>query len=351
MWKPKRGFAFDSIVSLPVWQLRPRSFSRHFYSEERLAEWVFTIAKLRPLQLNLDFCERSEEVRDTLLHQFHRWPESKIAQAAERCNVLSRQAEKECQEQVQLHLQELCGKLLGGGKALFWLNVLEPLIHPASVPREEVREILLALLEELKDIDGVYEQLMEKNERIWAALTLPLEIEPLFQGVSTLALCGYRYDIAVQDAMEIMATFADRLTSPDPKNLPLGLSVVASVGTIVPVDTSSLSHLSQTFREKLADPLAVMFCKWKSIVEEVLDVLEKSLTAKWTLYEVSPFKEELKTAVQSDLQSSFQRLNHVLATSQLCAVGKEERLADVECLNIKILRERELLCVQLNPWM
>ncbi|POM66424.1 Hypothetical protein PHPALM_17718, partial [Phytophthora palmivora] len=303
--------------------MHSRDIARHnflpqFDCEEQLAEWVFGIAKFRPLQLNLECCERSEEVRDALLRQFHRWPNTRIAQAAERCKSLSQPGEQECQEQVQLYLRELRGKLMGGAKALFWLNVLQPLTHSASVPRDKVREILLALLEELKGIDGVYEQLMKKSGRIWAVLTLPLKLEPLFKGVGALALRGH--EISAHEAMEMLTIFAEEYTAfPNRKQrkLPLGLSVVASVGTFGPLDFPSLRELPQELRDQLVKPLATMVCDWVGVTEEVLDMLGKSLTTNWTLCERAPFEEEFKCLMQSDLQHSFQRLKHALATEQL----------------------------------
>ncbi|KAH7464848.1 uncharacterized protein KRP23_12586 [Phytophthora ramorum] len=321
-----------------------------FQSVERLAEWVFSVAKYRPLKLNLNFCERSEEVRDTLLRQFHRWPEAKIADAAKQFQTLSHVAEEQCQEQVQLYLQELRGKLVGGSNALFWLNVLQPLTHAASVPRPEAREVLMALLQESKSIDGVFEQLVTKSERVLAVLTLPLKLEPLFQGVSGLAQCGYAP--AANEAMEMLTMFAEEVTAyPERKKgkLPLGLSVVASVGGLVPLGVSGLSQLPEAFREQLASSFAKMATDWLMVVEEVLDVLEKSLKSRWLACERAPFEEELEEVVQGHLQTAFARLSQALAMDQLYALREmrgERPNADEGCLNVAICRGHGLLIVQ-----
>ncbi|CAH0474337.1 unnamed protein product [Peronospora belbahrii] len=91
-----------------------------------------------------------------------------------------------------LYIEELRGKLLAGANALFWLNVLQPMVHPAYLSRQEAREVLLLLLEELRNADGV------------------CELEPLFQGVSTLALCGH--EIAANEALQLLAVFAKQNT-------------------------------------------------------------------------------------------------------------------------------------------
>uniref|UniRef100_H3HDL8 VWFA domain-containing protein n=1 Tax=Phytophthora ramorum TaxID=164328 RepID=H3HDL8_PHYRM len=267
-----------------------------FQSVERLAEWVFSVAKYRPLKLNLNFCERSEEVRDTLLRQFHRWPEAKVADAAKQFQTLSHVAEEQCQEQVQLYLQELRGKLVGGSNALFWLNVLQPLTHAASVPRPEAREVLMALLQESKSIDGVFEQLVTKSERVLAVLTLPLKLEPLFQGVSGLAQCGYAP--AANEAMEMLTMFAEEVTAYPER--------------------------------KKASSFAKMATDWLMVVEEVLDVLEKSLKSRWLACERAPFEEELEEVVQGHLQTAFARLSQALAMDQLYALremrgGEDEK--------------------------
>ncbi|KAJ8538975.1 hypothetical protein ON010_g12895 [Phytophthora cinnamomi] len=185
VWKIKLlGHPFNVAMNPMLPSMHP-GFLPRFPTADHLAEWVFSAAKHRPVQLDLKLCERSEEVRDALLQKFSRWPETKIARAAEQFNALNQQAEQQCQEQVQLYVQELRGKLLGGMKALFWLDVLQPLKHPALLPRHEVREVLVALLEEIKTIDGLFELLIKTNERLWAVLTLPLKLEPLFQGSST----------------------------------------------------------------------------------------------------------------------------------------------------------------------
>ncbi|RLN53310.1 hypothetical protein BBJ29_000477 [Phytophthora kernoviae] len=75
----------------------------------------------------------------------------------------------------------------------------------------EIREILVAFLFELKSIDGAYEQLAMKSDRFWAVLTLPLKIAPLFQGVSSLAICGH--EAAARDAMKLVNLYADEYTA------------------------------------------------------------------------------------------------------------------------------------------
>ncbi|EGZ07752.1 hypothetical protein PHYSODRAFT_458160, partial [Phytophthora sojae] len=157
----------------------PRNFLPRFPSANQFAEWVFDVAKHRAVQLNLSFCERSEDVRDALLKKFHRWPETKIASAAERFKTLNQEAEQKCLEQVQLYIHELRGKLLTGTSALFWLDVLQPLKHPAMLPRSEVRAVLVALLDEIMATDGLFGLLTKTDERLWAVLTLPLKLEPL----------------------------------------------------------------------------------------------------------------------------------------------------------------------------
>ncbi|CAH0519770.1 unnamed protein product [Peronospora belbahrii] len=69
---------------------------------------------------------------------------------------------KETNRSVMLYIEELRGKLLAGANALFWLNVLQPMVHPAYLSRQEAREVLLLLLEELRNADGVCEVLMKK---------------------------------------------------------------------------------------------------------------------------------------------------------------------------------------------
>ncbi|ETL78079.1 hypothetical protein L917_21056 [Phytophthora nicotianae] len=326
-----------------------RSYLPQFQSAEQLANWVFNVAKYRSMKLNLNCYERSEEVRDALLRQFHRWPGTKVSQATERCQQLSQEAEQQCQEHVQLYLHELRGKLLAGAKALFWLDLLQPLIHPASVPRPEVRDVLTAFLDELKGVDGLYEQLIEKNGRLWAVLTLPLKLEPLFQGVSTLALCGHQ--IAANEAMQLLAMFASEypaLARGEKCKFPVGISIVASVGDFSPLDLSSLSDLPEMFREQLSAPLVMIVSDWIGVVDEVLDRLKNSLTNKWTSCEQAPFGEELEKTMESELQSAFQRLSHALATDQLYAMRKvagDGSSIDMDCLNVNIVREQGLLFV------
>ncbi|KAF4320805.1 hypothetical protein BBO99_00002897 [Phytophthora kernoviae] len=75
----------------------------------------------------------------------------------------------------------------------------------------EIREILVAFLFELKSIDGAYEQLAMKSDRFWAVLTLPLKIAPLFQGVSSLAICGH--EEAAREAMKLVNLYAGKYTA------------------------------------------------------------------------------------------------------------------------------------------
>ncbi|KAG7377755.1 hypothetical protein PHYPSEUDO_011048 [Phytophthora pseudosyringae] len=349
VWKLKRPCytklqATSGTKAIVPIKSMPRSFLPQFRSAERLAEWVFAVAKHRPMQLNLQCCERSDQVRDALLRQFHRWPETKVSQATNRYNTQAEGAQQRCQEQVQLYLQELRGKLVGAANALFWLNVLQPLTHPATVSRQEVRDILMALVDELKSVDGVYEQLARKSERLWAVLTLPLTLEPLFRGVSTLALCGHQ--AAALEAMQLLTMFAEECAAFPGRQLPVGVSVVASVGTFAPLlDIASLSDLPEAFRHQLSKPLVLMVRDWVAVVDEVLEVLEKSLTRQWASREREPCEEELKMALQRDLQSAFERLSHALATDQLYALRKAagER---ANCLDVSIARARGLLLVQ-----
>ncbi|KAI9983218.1 hypothetical protein PInf_007147 [Phytophthora infestans] len=321
----------------------------NFYSAEELADWVFNSAKFRPMKLKLSCCERSEEVRDALLRKFHRWPGMKISEATEQWQKLSQEAERQCQEHVQLYLRDLQGKLLAGATALFWLNLLQPLTHPASMPRAEVRDVLLAFVDELKSVDSFYEQLMEKNARLWAVLTLPLKLEPLFQGVGTLAQRGHQ--VAANEAMELLTLFAGEYTAVagrKKRKLSVGLSVVASVGTFTPLDLSCLSQLPEEFREQLSTPLAMMVSDWIRAVGEVLDLLKKSLVSKWVACERAPFEEELMMTTQRELQSAFERLSHALAADQLYAMRKATGKRSSVSLNVNVVRERGLLFVRIN---
>ncbi|KAL3669081.1 hypothetical protein V7S43_005465 [Phytophthora oleae] len=343
MWKP---------IKRPKYLFNPHSslvqFPPQFNSTEQLVEWVFNVAKFRPLQLNLENCEHSEEVREALLRQFHRWPETKMAQTSEHYSALSQIANQECHEQVQLYLQDIRGKLMAGVNALFWLDLLQPLTHPASMPREEVREVLIALLEELKSAEGVFEQLVKTDERFWAVLTLPLRIEPLFRGVSVLALCGHA--ASAKEAMQLLTLFAEQCVAfPRPKKpaLPVGLSIVASVGTFSSSDISGLSELPEPFRDQLAKPLVLMVHDWIAGVDQVLNVLEESLTSKWSLRERVPIEEELESAMENTLQGAYERLSHALGTNQLYAMRKGSSVNQT-CLNISIVRDRKVLLVQLS---
>ncbi|KAG6942488.1 hypothetical protein JG688_00018093 [Phytophthora aleatoria] len=356
VWKVKRPCYklqdqndLKAIIPMQTMLSPMHSYLPQFQSADQLAEWVFDVAKYRPMKLNLNCNERSEEVRDALLRQFHRWPGRKISEATERCQKRTQEAKQQCLEQVQLYLQNLRGMLLAGATALFWLELFQPLLHPASVPRPEARDVLMAFLDELKSVDGFYEHLMEKNRRLWAVLTLPLKLEPLFRGVSALALCGHQ--IAANEAMQLLAMFAGEYTAlagHEKRKLPVGLSVVASVGIFSPLDLSGLIELPEVFREQLSEPLVMMVRNWIGGVDEVLDLLEKTLTCKWTSCERAPFEEEFKMTMQSELQSAFERLSHALATDQLYAMRKvagERSNIDMDCLNVNVVSERGLLFV------
>ncbi|KAG3044379.1 hypothetical protein PC121_g21942 [Phytophthora cactorum] len=356
VWKLKRPCYklqdqndLKAIIPMQTMLSPMHSYLPQFQSADQLAEWVFDVAKYRPMKLNLNCNERSEEVRDALLRQFHRWPGRKISEVTERCQKRTQEAEQQCLEQVQLYLQNLRGMLLAGATALFWLELFQPLLHPASVPRPEARDVLMAFLDELKSVDGFYEHLMEKNGRLWAVLTLPLKLEPLFRGVSALALCGHQ--IAANEAMQLLAMFAGEYTAlagHEKRKLPVGLSVVASVGIFSPLDLSGLIELPKVFREQLSEPLVMMVRDWIGGVNEVLDLLEKTLTCKWTSCERAPFEEELKMTMQSELQSAFERLSHALAADQLYAMRKvagERSNIDMDCLNVNVVSERGLLFV------
>eukprot|EP00644_Phytophthora_capsici_P016438 jgi/Phyca11/123881/e_gw1.52.308.1 len=289
MWKP--------VHNRLQYSLNPQTalvqFPPQFRSAKELAEWVFNVAKFRPLELNLENCKHCEDVREALLRQFHRWPETKMAQTSAHYLALIQTADQYCHEQVQLYIQYLRGKLNAGMNALFWLDLLQPLTHQASVPREEVQEALIALLGELKSVEDVFEQLMKTNERNWAVLTLPLRLEPLFRGVGMLALCGHA--VSANEAMQLLTLAADKYVA-FPRNkmvtLPVGLSIVASVGTLLTSDLSGLSELPEPIRDQLAKPLALMVPDWIASVDRVLSVLEESLTTQWASCERAPLEEE-----------------------------------------------------------
>ncbi|CAH0473257.1 unnamed protein product [Peronospora belbahrii] len=177
--------------------------------------------------------------------------------------------------------REASGKLLAGANALFWLNVLQPMVHPACLSRQEVREVLLLLLEELRNADGVYEELMKKNERFWDLLRLPLKLEPLYQGVSTLALCGH--EIAANEALQLLAVFAKQNTvfCKQKRATPMGLSIVTSVGLLAPLEISIARELPKAFCEPLSQPFIKLIRDWHMVVDEVLDILGKFLAGKW----------------------------------------------------------------------
>ncbi|KAG7397284.1 hypothetical protein PHYBOEH_000929 [Phytophthora boehmeriae] len=299
------------------------TWSPTFHDAEDFAKWVFTLAKHKAVQLELSGCDNEEEVRDALLRQFHRWPDSAIAHATERCRVLSQQAEQRCQEQVQLYIQEIRGKLENGASALFWINLLQPQFYPTTVLANEIRDILVAFLFELKTIDGVYEQLATVSDRIWAVLTLPLKIEPLFQGVLSLASCGH--ETAAREAMKLLIMYADEHTASQERkrgDLPIGLSVVASIGGLVSVNVVDAIQLPELLRDDLAASLLMMQRDWLAVIKEVLNVLAKALMTRWASCERAPYEQELKDATQSELQGEFARLSHALATNQLYAVRK-----------------------------
>ncbi|KAK1937924.1 hypothetical protein P3T76_009661 [Phytophthora citrophthora] len=343
MWKPVSKRLQHSLN--PHSALVP--FPPQFYSAELLADWVFNVAKYRPLQLNLESCEDSEEVCEAVLRKFQRWPDTKMAQTSAHYDELIQKTNQDCQEQVQLYIQDVRGKLNAGANALFWLDLLQPLTHQASMPREEVQEVLIALLEELKSVEGVFEQLMKTNERFWRVLTLPLRLEPLFRGVSMLALCGHA--ASANEAMQLLAMFAEQYTA-FPRNkraLLVGLSIVASVGTFPISDLSGLGELLEPFRDQLSKPLTLMVPDWIAGVDRVLSVLEESLTNQWASCERAPLEEELKLAMEKIVQEAFKRLSHALRTNQLYAMRKGSSVNQT-CPNINIVREGKALFMQLN---
>ncbi|KAE9347113.1 hypothetical protein PF008_g7969 [Phytophthora fragariae] len=345
-WKKKPSIHLLEMSMIPT----HRNFLPRYQRADQVAEWVFNVVKHCPVRLDLKSCERSEEVRDALLQKFHRWPETKIASAAEKFNTLNQQAEQRCQEQVQLYLQELREKLLGGTNALFWLDILQPLKHSALLPRHEVREVLVALLEEIRAIDGLFELLMRTNERLWAVLALPLRLEPLFQGVSSLALRGH--EVSAMEAMQLLVLYAEQYTafsSQKKRVFPLGLSVVASVGAFVPLDASNLNELPEAIREKLAMPLSRIIPDWIEVIGAVLDIVDKSLTSRWMACERAPYEEELNTTVQTALQDAFARFTHALVTDQLYAmrtVDGERSSTNGDPLVVTILSKGKMLIVE-----
>uniref|UniRef100_A0AAV1UYL2 Uncharacterized protein n=1 Tax=Peronospora matthiolae TaxID=2874970 RepID=A0AAV1UYL2_9STRA len=347
----------NAWVSTNLTQPTVQDYCIRFRNADQLADWVYNAVKHQPIQLSLNGSERSKEVRDVLLRQFHRWPAMKLSRAEEQCQELSKQAEKRCQDQVQLYIHELGGKLLAGAKALFWLNVLHPMIHTAAVSRQESQEVLSLFLDELRSVDGVYEKLTTKNAFTWDVLTLPFRLEPLFHGVSTLALAGH--EVATNEAVRLVTAFAEQYALAERKNatVPTGLSIVASVGKLAPLKISSFEELPQTLRGCLVQPFAAVTGKWLSVVGEVLEVLNQSLTSRWVSRERSPYEKERKDTIERVLQSDFDRLNHALATDQLYVVSKARKdrsSAGDECLDVHILCDRGPLCVQLNRgngWM
>ncbi|CAI5731952.1 unnamed protein product [Peronospora destructor] len=287
--------------------------------------------------------ERNEEVRDALLRQFHRWPETKISRAVEQCQKLSQEAENLCQYQVEVYIEELRGKLLAGAKALFWLNVLQPVLHPALIPRQEAQEVLLLLLEELKSVDGVYEQFMKKSEHTWDVLTLPLTLEPLFRRVSTLALGGH--EIAENEARQILAMFAEQnaVFSRLKKATSADLSIVPSVCPLAALEISTSKILPKPFCEQFSRLFFMQTHDWFVVVDEVLDILGRSLASRWASCERASFEETCKNTVEQDLQSNFARLRHALATDQLYGMreaGTVRLNADDECLDVSILHKQ-----------
>ncbi|CAH0484679.1 unnamed protein product [Peronospora farinosa] len=289
MWKQKRpclnlqgsNESLKAFVPMqPTLQIEKNYFSL-FESADRLAEWVFNTAKHRPMQLDLCGSERNEEIRDALLRQFHCWPGTKISHASKPYRKLSQEAENLCRNQVDLYIDELHRKLLAGTNGLFWLNVLQPVLHPELLPRQETQEILLLLLEELKSVDGVYEQLMKKNEYTWDVLMLPLTLKPLFQRVSTLALSGH--EIAAEEAMQILLMFVEKnvVFSRQKKATRTSLSSIPSVGPLAALKCSSLRILPKPFRELFSRLFLKLSGEWYVVVDEVLDIFGRSLASRW----------------------------------------------------------------------
>ncbi|CAI5729207.1 unnamed protein product [Hyaloperonospora brassicae] len=340
--KPRQTETHNSVVS--------------FQSAERLADWMHNAAKRQTIQLSLKCGERSEEVRDALLRQFHRWPATKLGRAEEQYQELSQQAEERCQHHVQLYIQELRGNLMIGAKALFWLNVLHPMIPLVPVSRQEAREVLMLFLDELKSVDGVYTTLTTRNPYVWDILTLPLRLEPLFHGVSTLALNGH--GSATKEAIRLMMVFAAQYAPPGRKKatVPTGLSIVASVGILAPPDILRVKELPQTLRDDLVQPFLTVTQKWLSVVDEVLGVLTQALTKRWVSRERAPYEKERNDTFECVLQSDFARLNHALATDQLYVARKtreDTSSVDGECLNVHVVCDHGGLFVQLdrgNGW-
>lgn len=355
-WRMKRACCKNrddsdsmSIVLMQSTQSRLECGLSHFQSAKQVAEWIFAVAKHRSMKVALNCFEQNEEVRDALLRRFHRWPETKILQATNRFQDLSQEAFYRCHEQVQLYLQNLRENLQTGAKALFWLDELQPLVHTASVPRLEARDVLLRFVDDIKAVDGFYQQLIQKEERLWTVLTLPLNLEPFFQGLSTLALKGLK--VAARDAMQIFTMFAENYTASgerECRNLPFGFHVVASISALVPFEAFSLGKLDEEFREILSTPLAMMVHDWIQVVDQVIEILGNVLTRKWTLCERAPYEEKLEISKQVDLQCAFERLNYVLSTGQLYAIKKmaaEGSGVENEVLNVSILREKKILLV------
>ena len=366
VWKQKRRSvesqnndgAPKAVVSTKPRQTETHNSVVRFQSAERLADWVHNAAKRQPIQLSLNCGERSKEVRDALLRQFHRWPATKLGRAEEHYQELSLQAEERCQDHVQLYIQELRGNLQIGAKALFWLNVLHPMSHLVPVSRQEAREVLMLFLDELKSVDGVYTTLTARNAYVWDILTLPLRLEPLFHGVSTLALNGH--GIATNEAIRLMTVFAAAQYAPPGRKkatVPTGLSIVASVGILAPPDILRVKELSPTLRDNLVQPFLAVTQKWQSVVDEVLGVLTQALTKRWVSRERAPYEEERNDTFECVLQSDFARLNHALATGQLHVARKareDTSSFDGEYLGVHVVCDHGRLVVQLdrgNGWM
>ncbi|CEG48494.1 uncharacterized protein PHALS_06313 [Plasmopara halstedii] len=304
-------------------------------SAEQLAEWIYNVANQRSINLTLNCCERNEIVRDALLRRFNCWPETKNIQAAKRYQKLIQKAHDQCHEQVQLYLHDLRGKLLAGAETLFWLSELQPLVHPAIMTRLEAKDTLEAFVDEIKSIDGFYQQL--NNGRLWPTLTLPFKLEFLFQGVFNLVLQGFTP--AAYDAMQIFKLFAENYTTFDqraPRGHPIGISIIASIGALFPFDTADLKQLDEEICVTLSSLLTRMARDWIRVVGQVLELLEKILITKWELCEQIQIEEELIMSVQKEIQNTFEQLKCLLLADKL---NSERPSGDRKALNVKISNE------------
>ncbi|RLN87866.1 hypothetical protein BBJ28_00024322 [Nothophytophthora sp. Chile5] len=314
------GVHLKTSLAMKKRQARVRTkWTARFTNMVGFAQWVFDTARHGAVQLDIDRSEYKEEARDALLRQFHRWPESELARAAQQCQTLSQEVEQQCGEQIELYIQELRGKLVSGASALFWLDLLLPLLHRSSVPVQEAKETLRGFLQELKAVDCVCEQLIQ---RLWAMLTLPLKIEPLLRGVGVLLLCGH--EVSAKEGLQLLGNYAEYTarTGTNEGQFPLGLSIVSSIGEMVPLDVVALSDLPEALRAELATPLSVLKQKWLVVVEEVLAILSNALMAQWVACGRAPHENVFQDRVHSVLTGAFARFRDALATNQLYALQR-----------------------------